>query len=302
MRRADRRGVALMLVLWLIVVLGVAATAIAAGSHADSTLAWNLRARATSRYAAESGVTVATQLLRSLLQSASTDETRAREFRDVDRHFADLREVPIGSGRFGIAVIDLNARIDLNRNDQEVLRALFAQFTDDDRAERAAAALEDWIDADDIVRPGGAELADYATMDSPYAPRNLPFDRLDDLAHVLPVGDSLALAVAPYVTVGSDGLINVNSAPEPVLAALPGLSRERAHDIVMRRATGETFTSLAALPDLGAAGPQVAVMPSRLLVVSRGWLDGHALTHEIQAVYGIAGTTLYLMTWRERDL
>lgn len=303
MRRAsDRRGVALMLVLWLIVVLGVVATAITAASRADATLTLNLRARATARYAAESGIALATRQIEHLLQAAPSGDARARDFKDVDRHFSDLREVAIGSGRFGIAAVDLNARLDLNHNGADVLRALFAQFTDDDRAERATAALADWIDADDMVRPGGAELADYVTMDSPYAPLNAPLDRLDDLAHVLHVGDALAASVAPYVTVASDGLVNLNSAPEPVLAALPGIGRARARDIVARRAGGETFLSAAALTDLGPAYVLVTTAPTRLLIVSRGWLDGHPLTHEIQAFYGIAGTTLYLMSWRERDL
>ena len=107
---------------------------------------------------------------------------------------------------------------------------------------------------------------------------------------------------APYVTVESDGLVNLNSASEPVLAALPGIGVARARDIVVRRTGGETFTSPAALADPGPAFALLAIMPSRVLIVSRGWLDGHALTHEIQAVYGIAGTRVYLMTWRERDL
>ena len=41
--------------------------------------------------------------------------------------------------------------------------------------------------------------------------------------------------------------------------------------------------------------------PSRLLVVSRGWLGGHPLSHEIQGVYAITGGELVLLHWRERD-
>ena len=37
--------------------------------------------------------------------------------------------------------------------------------------------------------------------------------------HRIDAPASLALAVAPYVTVWSDGIVNINSAPEPVLAA-----------------------------------------------------------------------------------
>ncbi len=301
MRRGARRGVALMLVLWLTIILGAVATAIAAVAHADATLAGNFRARATGRYAAESGIAVATRSLETLLSEAPSTEARARALQDVDRHFVDLRDVPVGSGRFGIAVVDLNARLDLNHSDAGMLRALLAQFTDGARAERAAAALADWIDADDLTRPGGAESREYAAAGSPYFPRNAPLDRLDDLAHVLTVGDSLAAAVAPYVTVDGDGLVNLNSAKEPVLAALPGVGAAAARALIARR-LGGAITSLDDLRSVGAAFPRLAVIPSRLLIVSRGWLAGHPLTHEIQAVYGVAGNRLYLLAWRERDL
>jgi general secretion pathway protein K len=291
-----------MLVLWLIIVLGVVATAIAAASHADSTLTWNLRARATGRYAAESGIVVATRQLETLLLGAPSTEERARALQGVDRHFDGLRDVPVGSGRFGIAVVDLNARLDLNHSDAVMQRAFFTQFTDAASAERAVAALADWIDADDLKRPGGAEAPEYVAAGSPYLPRNAPLDRLDDLAHLLSVDDSLAAAVAPYVTVDGDGLVNVNSAQEPVLAALPGVGAAPARALIARRLAGETFTALDELRNMGPAFPRLAVIPSRLLIVSRGWLAGNPLTHEIQAVYGVAGNRLYLLAWRERDL
>ena len=294
MRRLDHRGVALMLVLWLLVVLGVIATAIVGATHADATLTRNLRARTTARYAAESGILVATIRLKRALADAA--------LHNPDRHFTALRDVQLGDGRFGIAIVDLNARLDLNRSDEEMLRAFFAQFTTESRAARIAAGIADWKDADDTPRPDGAELGDYAAAGSPYVPRNAPLDRLDDLAHVLGVGDSLVRLVAPFVTVESDGLINIHSAPEPVIAALPGMGRARARDVVARRGSGDEPLSPESLRDLGAAFPRVTTTPSRLLIVSRGWQDGHALTHEIQAVYGIAGRELYLLTWRERDL
>jgi hypothetical protein len=39
-----------------------------------------------------------------------------------------------------------------------------------------------------------------------------------------------------------------------------------------------------------------------LLLISRGWQDGHPLTHEIQAAYAIVGHRLVLQAWSERDL
>jgi hypothetical protein len=46
----------------------------------------------------------------------------------------------------------------------------------------------------------------------------------------------------------------------------------------------------------------VSTTPGRLLIVSRGWQDGHPLTHEVQAVYAVTGGRLVLQAWQERDL
>jgi len=123
------------------------------------------------------------------------------------------------------------------------------------------------------------------------------------------IDDSLALAVAPYVTVWGDGTVNVNSASEPVLAALPGIGAAVARSIVRRREMGEVFTSPdlarpAARPDvpIPVVNPLLSVIPSRLLIVSRGWERGHPLTHEIQAVYALVGGRLVLQSSQERDL
>ncbi|MGH7525756.1 MAG: general secretion pathway protein GspK, partial [Gemmatimonadales bacterium] len=172
-------------------------------------------------------------------------------------------------------------------------------------------ALQDWRDADDLVRPLGAESDAYVRAGSRYVPRNAPLKRLDELRRVQGVTDSLALAVAPYVTVDGDLRIDVNAAPESVLAAVPGVGPGGARRIVSQRSRGG-FTSVTQVQALlgrrggGRGGalqiPRLSVSPSRLLLVSRGWLPGHPLTHEIQAAYAVVGQRLVLQSWRERDL
>lgn len=56
--------------------------------------------------------------------------------------------------------------------------------------------------------------------------------------------------------------------------------------------------SAAVRAALGDAGGDE---PSRLLIVARGWRDGHPYTHEVQAVYQLEGTRLTFVRWRERD-
>src|SRR3989442_3088726 len=275
--RAGQRGVALIFVLWLLVLLGVIIAEVASKARAEAALLSSLRSRTVARYAAESGILAATVTIERLLDSTPNPLERASLFRQLEARLASLTEVELGGARFGVAALDLNARIDLNRADAATLHGLFGQFTSDARADTVAAAL-----------------------------KAAPIRRLAELSRVPGIDDSLALAVAPYVTVWSDGLVNINPAPEPVLAALPGLAAAAPGIVARRRETGELVfgpdpvrSQLAGVPGGVAA---LAVLPSRLLIVSRGWQDGHPLTHEIQAVYDVLGARLTLLAWQGRDL
>ncbi len=299
MRGDRRRGAALIFVLGLLVVLGLLATEVGRAARLEAAIVTGLRSRTVARYAAESGVAAAATRIERLLDSARSPAERAAVFGNSEAWLRPLHDVGIGGARFGVAVVDLNGRIDLNRGDEATLRGLFEQFTSAGRADVIVSAL-----------------------------RAEPLRRLGELVTLPGVDDSLALRVAPYVTLWGDGVVNVNSAPEPVLAALPGLGPSAARSIVRRRESGEVFTSSASVRPPGdraaeesddsdanlgneggdivfASAPPpllVSTSPGRLLIVSRGWQEGHPLTHEVQAVYAIVNARLVLVAWQERDL
>ena len=294
----NRKGVALVIVLGLLIVLGTLAGEIARAVRLEAHTVASLRARTVGRYAAESGIALAERRLRTLLDSVTSAPDRIAALNDREEWLAPLREVALGDARFGVTVLDLNARLDLNHSDTTTLRNLFARFTNGNRAAAIAAAI-----------------------------REAPLARLGELTAIPGVDAALARAVAPYVTVSGDGAVNVNAAPEPVLASLAALGEAGARNLVQRRESGERFTTFADLrlgasrgsvpssgedgeASMGGAVPAAAtaaarldavMMPSRLLVVSRGWQVGHPLTHEIQAVYAITGASLKLQSWREQD-
>ncbi len=305
------RGVALVLVLWLTVLLGAVAAAVVGSTRSASNVLVNARARTVARYAAESGIVAGAALLQQRMAAAYTPAQRALALAGVDRGFADLREVSLGSARFGVALTNLSGRLDLNQAEPAALIALFSQFTTPAAAGAVVDALQDWRDADDLVRPQGAENDTYREAGSPYVPRNAPLNRLDEFRRVRGVTDAFWVTVAPYVTVDGDLLIDINAAPEAVLAAVPGIGPAGARTVVSRRSGGGLFTSVAEVQSLlGRRGgrsdalpiPRLTVAPSRLLLVSRGWTPGHPLTHEIQAAYAVVGQRLRLQSWRERDL
>jgi len=275
----ERRGVALVFVLWMLVLLGLAVGELVARARTESRIVATLRSRAVAQYAAESGILVTATGLKTLFGSAPGPvELAARA-----SHLDTLGRAPVSltsaSARFAVAVVDLNARLDLARTDTVTLRALFHQFVPAERAGQIVAAL-----------------------------RQEPVTRFSELARVPGADDALALAVAPYVTVGSDGLVNVNSAPEAVLAALPGVGAAKAHALVVRRDHGDLFTSTdpfrptpGSQADVPVEGSLLTIAPSRLMIVSRGWQLGSPLTHEIQAVYVVLAGRLTLQSWEERD-
>ena len=305
-----RRGVALMLVLWLIVVLGTIATGVVSTTRSEADRVANLRARAAARYAAESGVLAAVARVTELLAAARTADEQAVAFRDLDAQFAELRDVSLGQARFGVAVIDLNARVDLNAADDVTLLGFFRQFAGGSAAPALVSALQDWKDLDERPRPGGAESADYARVGSPFTPANRPLRRLDEITRIIGFTDALADAISSHVTVHGDGKINLNTAPESVLAAVPGLGPDGARTLLSWRAGGEVFGSIGDVGRafergrMGSSVPMwtIVTIPTRLLVVSRGWQAGHPLTHEVRAVYALGNGELALRSWTERAL
>jgi len=141
--RRDRRGMALIFVLWMLVLLGLAIGELVARVRDEASMVATLRSRAVARYAAESGVLVTTAALQTLLDSASEPEDLAANARHLDT----LGRQPAGlagqTAQFAVAVANLNARLDLARSDSTALRALFAQFVPAGRAAEITAALHD---------------------------------------------------------------------------------------------------------------------------------------------------------------
>ena len=276
----NRRGMALIFVLWMLVLLGLAIGELVARARAESRTVETLRARAVARYAAESGVLTTTTALQTLLDSASDPEDFAPHARHLDTLGRQPASLAGDNAQFAVAVVDLNTRLDLARSDPAALQLLFAQFVPASRADEITAAL-----------------------------RDDPVTRFSELARVPGADDAFALAVAPYVTVSSDGLIDVNAAPEAVLAALPGIGPAKARAIIARRDGGEVLASADEFrppPGGGGAaadseGTALTVAPTRIMLVSRGWQRGTPLTHEIQAVYVVLAGTLTLQSWEERD-
>lgn len=320
-RLRDRRGVALALVLWVIVILGAVGLGIVGAARSQLDVARTLRASAVARYAAESGVEEARARYRELLAAADGGGGEAGAFQRLAEELEGGGDRELGDARYRVTVLDLGARVDLNASSDEVLLALFSELVGERRAASLVDALRDWTDDDDEPLPRGAEAADYARAGSPWRPPNRPLRRLDDLPRIRGFDDSVLAALAPFVTVWGDGRVNVNSAPREVLAAVPSIGPDGAEALIGARAGGGPIGSKVDLMGrlragldrpVGAQLGPVTTTADRILVVSRGWEEGSPLTYEIHAVLEVvrtgalagpdAGPSLVLRHWEERTL
>lgn len=270
MTLSRRKGVALMLALWLIVILTVLGARVVSSSRSATGVASNLRARMIGRYAAESGVALAVATVRDSLGWLVDPADRASYLNSLEPESARNPQVALSDERFSIVYIDVNSRLDVNNASQPQLAKLFAYFVAPAEAMTAARLVRQWIDEGAAGRLGsGDNLTARADLAYPRLPGARPLRTLEELRRINGVPERLAIAAAPYLTVDGDGRIN----------------RASASDTVMSAAAGSLVDE-----------------PTRILIVARGWLNGHPLTHEIQAVYGIEGSSLVLVRWQERDL
>lgn len=225
--RRHQRGVALIVVMWLLVLLAAIVGLFALNAHAEAVQASALRQRVVLDHAAEAGIdAVAARLL-------AIDARR--------RPIPDGRETVIAFDdgiTVTIAVTDESGKVDLNVADAALLQRLFIEMgLAPPEAQRLAGAIIDWRDPDALVSAGGgAEERDYRSAERPYGPANRPFAQVSDVQRVLGMRHALYRQLRPYLTVYT-GLAqpNLAFADRPVLRAM-GLAPPLVEQIISARA------------------------------------------------------------------
>lgn len=220
-----QRGVALIIVLWILVLVTVASSAYALMARMDMLEANTLLSSTQARFAAEAGLNLASLAL--------------REPQEEDRLSADGRTY---AWRFDdmlieVEITDERGKLDINVADDITLAELFiGHGLDAADAERLAAAVMDWRDNDDAVRVDGAELDDYLAAGLEVGPANRPFMMVEELLQVLGMPFELYRRIEPGITVhGRAAQPNPAFAPPEALVAIPGVSLEEASEFVEGR-------------------------------------------------------------------
>ena len=274
--RSRQQGVALILVIWVIALMGILLGSFALIARTENFEARHLFDGTTARYAAQAGIE------RAVYELRNPDMTR--------RWVGDGRpyDFEFDGANVQVELTDESGLIDINTADDALLQGLFASVgVPPDQAVALSDAIQDWRDPDDMPRPHGAELNEYKTAGLPYGPRNAPFQTAGEVQQVLGMNYDLFEKIEPAITVyGGGAQPNPAYAPMQVLLALPGMTPDLAQQLIAARQQ--------VLPGLGAPGqPGVPglTLPDGTPVVANGGGNTYTIRSRATLANG-ASTTL----------
>lgn len=230
-----QKGIALMMVIWVLALLMVLAASFSISAKTASLSAFGFREEAKESFLAEAGVEYG---IMKTLHGYAFPESPEKWKTDGTSYGKEIR-----GGRFTVCVLDESGKVDINNSPPVILMGLLerAGLLPED-VETIMDSVMDWRDADDLHRLNGAEDDYYGSLPVPRRAKNADFDSVEELLLVrgmtreILYGEGGRKGLFGFLTVHSeDGKINVNAAPRQVLTATPGISEDTADLIIEHR-------------------------------------------------------------------
>lgn len=222
----QQKGVALVLVLWVVTLLSVIAGNFAFSMRGEAQIARNLLSTAQAQAQADAGVH------RAWYELMKPPTEVNRWLGDGAPH--DLR---LPDGVLRVSIQDESGKIDLNTASEGLLIGLFRSVGVTPESSAALAdSVQDWRDADKLRRLNGAEEAEYVAAGKGFAPSNAPFETVDELQRVVGITPQVFRLLEPALTVYSKQPgINTAVAPRSALLAIPGVNPEMVEQFLAQR-------------------------------------------------------------------
>jgi len=224
------RGIALILVIWVVTLLLVIAGSFLYAMRTDVRAARNAALIARADALAQAAVS---RTLIELFKPQGGPLVWRRE--DAQRTWT-FDGVPVA-----VRFTDESAKIDINAANNELLRSLFRRAgLGEEEAAKLLDAVLDWRDQDSLKRPNGAEEPDYAQAGLKGRPANYPFQSTEELQLVLGMRPEVYQRIAPMITVYSrQAGVNPHLAQRDVLLAIPAVTEEQVDAFLAERASAQ---------------------------------------------------------------
>ena len=277
----NQRGVALIVVLWVVALLSLLAVSFGLGVRREATLAMQQIQGTRLLAACEAAVHYAAYHLRL------ADPTVGW------RADGTVRAWRWDGIQVRIKLFSETGKVDLNLADAPLLWAVLKLAgADAEQAQALADAILDWRDSDQYRRPHGAEAPEYQEAGLSYGPANQLFSAVEEVGMVLGMTPELTRNLLPWITLHGRRGIDPASAPAELLRALPGVDPQTVEAYLQGRETGNAppFPPVPGIPFVTGSGRIYAVQ-----VQARD--QGRIVS--LQTTIQIQGNTIRYLQWRE---
>lgn len=289
--RNKQKGVALVLVLWILLLVTISTGAYTLTARMDQLEAHTVLSGTQARLAAEAGLNLAVLSLRD------PDELN-RMIPDGRSYFVEFEGITVE-----VQVTDERGKLDINSSGEDVfINLLTANGLDASDAELLAAAIADWKDEDEIERAYGAELPQYETAGLAVGPANRAFVMVEELLQVLGMSWELYNRMSPGLTVYSQASTpDPAYAPAEALVALEGIGEQDALNFIEERHSQESLTDM----ELALPNGEVVMARGRGLtysILARATMP-NGIWDQVEATIRLGGSSdgrpYRVMRWRE---
>ncbi len=256
----DERGVALIVVLLVMAIVGVVGAEFAYSMRLEAAAVRAYKEGIVGHHLAEAAIAQATREIVADSTYVGLDDKGLLTFytrTGLALSHLPREKVDFPGGQFSYRITDEEARINVNTLPPDRFdRFLTGLGLDKSVRDVIGDSLQDWRDANDEHRLNGAESDYYLELPVPYRAHNANLESVAELLQVRGVTPELyhgtpeRPGLVDLVTVKSTGQLNINTAPPVALKAF-GLSDAQVGDILQGRRDAPYLT---VPPRLGIGG------------------------------------------------
>ena len=173
----DKKGLVLVVVLWVVVVLTVIVATVGRTSRLDTKVCLAQTESFRCKWACRAGIDTAIAVLG---EDPRESDTLLDLWNDNEE---DLNDIELERCFFAVKVTDEASKLNINTVSKEQILALYGM------TEEVADAIIDWRDTVDSPSPGGVEGGYYESLRYGYTIRNGPFRTIREILLVKDVGE-----------------------------------------------------------------------------------------------------------------
>ena len=297
----SERGSILLLVVWVVAVLAVIATILSIRTRVFIRNTAYLNARTSGSLVLEGAIQRA---LYDILTLPARKDVEPRDRNPVRFQYT------IGGEEIQVVKVPASAKLSIQTVRQDVWKEIFMVYgKTEEEAQEIIAAIQDWVDRDGLLHPGGAEDEHYQGESFPYYPHN---DKIIDLRELILIkgiddemyfGSDAFPALTEFFTEREGGTrLDINSATRMVIQTLTKATDEEMDALMTARAESPFQTisetnEFLGPESFGLATRHFTTEKTADIIALRATLNRGGQTITLEEVFQLKG---HMTKWLER--